>query len=606
VSINTLSLVVGPAGGIWAGTKEGISRFDGRGWAPYARSAYCTAAYCSEPKWVFSIAVAPDGALWFPSAFGLQRFDGENWTDPWPFGDDVPRPIKAIAITPDGDFWLGGLDGAFHFDGHTLTHYTTADGLVDDAVESIVVAPDGALWFGTYRGASRFDGQTWTTVDRLAGKRVRDIAVAPDGALWFATDAGIYRYMPEAVAEAPPSSVFTPIPTRTPTITPTPTQTPTPTDTPTPSPTPTPLPAMFRPVTPVEDVLPGDFERLHASPDGALWLMTDQGVAKLLDNTWTVYLTDFTGTLAGIDASERAWVVSEDAGEISAWDGGSWTVYGADAGWTPIPLEEEWYGSVGWGQSDELGRFWLATSQDVRLFDGERWTVFTPEDMGMGEVGPEGQWATFALRISKSTGDVWVGECDWCGPGPFGGQGVRWFDGQAWRGTDSPVASGCATVIEEDSAGRIWLNVDEILWRYDPASGEWAEFAPPESPVEWERFGFAHAIALDPADEVWPMLVLCGASCYGNLVHYHLRDGVWTQIGEVIPYPEALQKLIFDADGTPWLFWDGIYRIAGDAPELAATLRVRSATVDGAGRVWFVAWHEGQDVLWTLDTETEN
>jgi ligand-binding sensor domain-containing protein len=283
VSINTLSLVVGPAGGIWAGTKEGISRFDGRGWAPYARSAYCTAAYCSEPKWVFSIAVAPDGALWFPSAFGLQRFDGENWTDPWPFGDDVPRPIKAIAITPDGDFWLGGLDGAFHFDGHTLTHYTTADGLVDDAVESIVVAPDGALWFGTYRGASRFDGQTWTTVDRLAGKRVRDIAVAPDGALWFATDAGIYRYMPEAVAEAPPSSVFTPIPTRTPTITPTPTQTPTPTDTPTPSPTPTPLPAMFRPVTPVEDVLPGDFERLHASPDGALWLMTDQGVARLLD-----------------------------------------------------------------------------------------------------------------------------------------------------------------------------------------------------------------------------------------------------------------------------------------------------------------------------------
>ncbi|MEA3339114.1 MAG: hypothetical protein U9R15_04025 [Chloroflexota bacterium] len=409
---------------------------------------------------------------------------------------------------------------------------------------------------------------------------------------------------------------FTPIPTRAPTITPTPTLAPT--FTPilrTPIPTPILESATvgpFRSVAAVDDVLPGNFERLHASADGALWLITDQGVAKLVDDTWTTYLTDFVGALAGIDAIGRIWVVSEDTTQIAAlrqaqgaaWDGDSWTAYGADAGWTPIPLKE-WYGDVGWGQSDELGRFWLATSQDVRLFDGERWTVFTPEDMGMGEVGPEEQWATFALRVSKSTGDVWVGECDWCGPGPFGGQGARWFDGQVWRGADSPVGSGCATVIEEDSAGRIWLGVDEILWRYDPASGEWAEFAPPESPVEWERFGFAHAIALDPADDPWPMLVLCsGASCYGNLVHYHLRDGVWTQIGEVIPYPEALQKLLFDADGTPWLFWGGIYRIAGGAPELAATLYVRSAAVDGAGRVWFVAYYQGRDVLWTLDTET--
>lgn len=89
----------------------------------------------------------------------------------------------------------------------------------------------------------------------------------------------------------------------------------------------------------IKEILSGTFERLQASPDGGLWLITDQGVAKLLDTTWTVYLSDFTGTLVGIDAAGRVWVVSEDTGEISAWDGTSWTAYGTDAGWLLIALE---------------------------------------------------------------------------------------------------------------------------------------------------------------------------------------------------------------------------------------------------------------------------
>jgi len=418
-------------------------------------------------------------------------------------------------------------------------------------------------------------------------------------------------------AEPTLALTFTPIPTRIPTITPpptlastftpTPTCTPIPTQTPTPTDAPTPLPAMFRPVVPVDDVLPGDFERLHVAPDGGLWLITDQGVAKLVGDTWTIYLTDLTGTLAGIDASERIWIVSEDASEITAQDGGSWTAYGADAGWTPIPLEDEWSWHVGWGQSDELGRFWLATSQDVRLFDGERWTVFTPEDMGMGEVGPEEQWATFALRVSKSTGDVWVGECDWCGPGPFGGQGARWFDGQVWRGAGSPVGSGCATAIEEDGLGRMWVGLEDNLWRYDPVSGSWTQFTPPESPVAWTRFGFVNDVALDPADDPWPAMVLCGASCYGKIVLYHVHEEGWTQVGEVAEFYGAHQRLVFDGTGTPWLFWgEDIYRIAGDTSEWVISLYAQSIVVDATGRVWFVAWYEGRDVLWTLDTEAED
>ncbi len=426
--------------------------------------------------------------------------------------------------------------------------------------------------------------------------------------------------VPTAMPAAPTIPTWTNTPTPTETLTPSPTSTtrpantatatPRPTFTPTPAPTltPTPLPDLFRPVTPIDDVLPGDFERLHAAPDGALWLMSDQGVAWLVDDAWSIYLTGFAGELVGIDA-ERIWVVSEDASEISAWDGVSWTDYAADAGWLPIPLHDEGYRDMGWGQSDGAARFWLATSQDVRVFDGERWTVFTPEDMGMGEVGDEAQWATFALKVSQSTGDVWVGECDWCSPGPFGGQGARWFDGQVWHGADSPVASGCTTVIEEDSLGRIWLGVDEILWRYDPASGNWTQFTPPEPPIAWTRFGFAYAIVLDQSDDPWPAMVLCGASCYGKVVLYHIHDGVWTQIGEAQEFYGVLppHQLVTGAAGQLWLFWEGgIYRIAGNVAEPETNLYVQSVAVDATGQVWFVARDEGRDTLWAFDTGTEN
>jgi hypothetical protein len=399
-----------------------------------------------------------------------------------------------------------------------------------------------------------------------------------------------------------PSPTNTPFPPA-PTPTPRPTRTPHPTGTPkptlTPTLTPTPLPDIFRPVIPIDEESLGNSRELHTSPDGTLWLITEQSVARLLDDTWSVYLSDYAGHVAGIDATGRVWVISEDNSQISAWDGGSWTVYGAEEGWTP--LADTWYHYASGGQSDAMGRLWFGTSQDVRVFDGERWTVIPPEGMGMGP--PMNEWLGGEFKVSiLNSGAVWVLECDWGGPGPFGGRGARWFDGTTWHGADSPVASGCATVITEDDAGRVWMGVEENVWRYDPASGAWAKFAPPEPPIEG-RFGFLEHLAVDSSGDPWPMIVICGgASCYGKIALYHVHDGVWTQIGDVAEY-DIQWGPIFDADGTPWVFWDdgSVYRIVQDTPELMSSLYARSAVVDGSGRVWFLAWYDGRAWLWMLD-----
>jgi len=339
----------------------------------------------------------------------------------------------------------------------------------------------------------------------------------------------------------------------------------------------------------------------------------------LEETAWVVYLSDYTGEIAGIDASGRVWVVSEGGDRISAWDGDSWTAYGADAGWTPIT--DTWYwtavGDPGQryargGESDALGRLWFATSQDVRVFDGERWTVLTLQDMGMEPSLDDDPELGFGVTI-LSSGAVWVRECDWGGPGPIGGRGVRWFDGSTelttggstWHGADSPVASGCATAIAEDGDGRVWLGMEDTLWRHDPASGEWTKFAPPEPPIDWTRFGFVNYLTVDPSGDPWLMMVLCGASCYGKIVLYHVHDGAWTQIGKVVEFEVVPYSLVFTADAS-WLFWDRVvYRLKGDVPEPVADLYVQSVAVDTSGRVWFLAKHEDQDWLWALDPDAE-
>lgn len=401
--------------------------------------------------------------------------------------------------------------------------------------------------------------------------------------------------------EVIPGPTRSPMPasTATPTITPSPvfTQTPAATQ------TDTPVSGPFRKVVFVDEVLPGTVESLVATADGTLWLITDQGVARLVDTTWQVYLASFAGEIAGIDPEGRVWVVNEDASQISAWNGKEWAVYGVEAGWTPLP--GDFYRYVRGGRSDLQGEVWFATSQDVRVFQGNQWIVYTPNDMGMGSPVYEDLMAGFEVTVSKS-GVVWVAECDWGGPGPFGGRGIRWFEAGAWRGATSPVASGCATVITEDSHGNAWAGADTDLWRYEPASDTWIIFASPESPVAEMRFGFFDSLAVDSDGSMWLELVLCGgASCYGSSVLYHFQDELWTQVGEVGMYDSGFWGPLFDAAGTPWLYREGgIYRVRENTPELVSPLAARFGAVDQSGRVWLVAPYENRQALWVLDEKT--
>lgn len=389
-----------------------------------------------------------------------------------------------------------------------------------------------------------------------------------------------------------------------------------PTATPGPSPTPTAeerTTAPFERVTPIGDSLLGESIALRTLPDGSVWLHDGRTVARLdpEGDTLQVVLSYVEGALIGVDDFGQSWVVSGDTSEIASWDGGAWTVYDIEDGWTPVSLEATWWSPVRRGvHTGADGSLWLSTAEDVRVQRNGFWYAFTAEDMSMEAHDPDSGGRAYAIETTADGPLTWVGVCDYSGPGPVGGQGVRWFDVGQWQWSESPAPVGeeCVSAVVEDGAGRIWVGANDDIWRYDPASGQWAQFTLPEPLLFEHNFGHVLEITVDPAGDVWLLYQLCGgASCDGPAYLYRVRDGDWSVVAESDWWFAPMKKLVFDGAGTGWLFWDGaIYRLDGETLLPAAALDAQAITVDTDGQIWFVASEDEQRFLWTLPTESED
>ena len=406
---------------------------------------------------------------------------------------------------------------------------------------------------------------------------------------------------------SPTSTSTSPPPTSTPTAIPTPTHAPIPTHTPVIPPTPTPEPqpiGTFIPIPLAEDQPPGDIRDLRVADDGTLWVITREAVGSLRDGEWTTHQVP-SGILLGFDGFGRVWVVDERGETISAWDGEVWTNYGPDEGWAPTGrlFQEAGYGNISEGLvTDRDGSIWIATRDDVRVFDGQRWSIYGPQEVGfeqteeMIDMGVVPSLTDVAL---DRFGNVWVGDCAWMGPGPMG-HGARWFDGQAWHGQDSPeVGVGCVEDIEVDQAGRIWLGVDGGLYRHTPGEG-WISFPHPVVPASGNRrWGWLVDLELSAEGSVWVGMSPCGgASCdSGVFITFFVDDDGWTEVSDKGSFDFAL-----DESGNGWMcIADELYSVRLDQLELVFTEESFRCTVemDPSGRAWMGVL--GHPTLWLYD-----
>jgi len=139
-----------------------------------------------------SVAVTPDGAAWF--AFGdrsvttpgggLSRFDGQEWE--YFLGD---AEVNALAIAPDGSLWAGMDTGVVRFDGRDWQVVSECESFTDCGVLDIDFTADGAAWIANGYSVARLadpsgaagDGQSWTRFKKL----VDSLVAAPDGGVWM-------------------------------------------------------------------------------------------------------------------------------------------------------------------------------------------------------------------------------------------------------------------------------------------------------------------------------------------------------------------------------------------------------------------------------------
>ena len=207
----------------------------------------------------------------------------------------------------------------------------------------------------------------------------------------------------------------------------------------------------FEFVAALDELLPGSISAyFRPTSDGSIWMIAHQGIVRLSDSSWTVYLPKHEGHFVGMDTLGRAWsinptnmvmtgsclgpsgpcFINPDMDSISAWDGTKWTRYSSESGWTNFSVVPSPGPDFSMAELD--GQIWISTSVDVRVFDGSRWRVIKPEEIGLTP-----PYSLLTIQAFAGTKEIWVIGCKISGPGPNRSV-IYGYDGNQWENRSVP------------------------------------------------------------------------------------------------------------------------------------------------------------------------
>jgi diguanylate cyclase (GGDEF)-like protein/PAS domain S-box-containing protein len=184
------------SGQLWfASERQGVVRFDGRGWRNYDASD----GLCGNTVW--AIAEDREQNIWFGTyRGGVCRYSGDLFRH-LSTADGLPHPlIRWILEASTGELWIGSFGGLSKLVGGRITTLDSADGLAANEVLTIEEASDRSLWIGTIAGISHYDGRSFHNLgvnDGLPDPFIRVIEEDRHGTIWVGTNAGgLARYRP--------------------------------------------------------------------------------------------------------------------------------------------------------------------------------------------------------------------------------------------------------------------------------------------------------------------------------------------------------------------------------------------------------------------------
>src|SRR4029453_716027 len=140
---NVRTVLVDRNGTAWAGTANGLGRFDGGGWTAFSERNGLPGAS------IIALAGAPDGSLWFGmDGGGLGRVGPDGRLAFWSRRDGLARGVVlSLRFEGDGEtLWIGTNGGLSRLRHDRLDSWTTQQGLPSDNVAQVGEDAAGALW----------------------------------------------------------------------------------------------------------------------------------------------------------------------------------------------------------------------------------------------------------------------------------------------------------------------------------------------------------------------------------------------------------------------------------------------------------------------------
>jgi ligand-binding sensor domain-containing protein/signal transduction histidine kinase len=212
VGSDVVSICEDRSGNLWVGTYgHGLHRFD-RQTGKFKTYRHNPAdPHSLSNDIVMRLLVDHNGTLWAGTADGLNRFDAltERFTT-HKLEPQSSIPYLELIEDREGKMWIGTeSSGLRHFDPATgqLTVYqhnrNLPGTLSDDRVNSVHFDRSGTIWVGTQNGLDKLNPQTgqfsvFTQQDGLPGNAVGCILEDKNGNLWLSTNNGVARFNPQS------------------------------------------------------------------------------------------------------------------------------------------------------------------------------------------------------------------------------------------------------------------------------------------------------------------------------------------------------------------------------------------------------------------------
>jgi signal transduction histidine kinase/ligand-binding sensor domain-containing protein/CheY-like chemotaxis protein len=205
---NTVQMVIRTADGyIWAGTQDGLARFDGVGFTIFHKGNVAEIV----SSWVWDLYEDSKKNLWigtFGGGVTCMR-NGKFTTYTEKQGLSGGR-VSSICEDPDGSMWFGTVeDGVNRLKDGKFTIYTTAQGLASDRVWALYTDNKGKVWVGTDGGVSRLDREqdrfiSYTTKDGLSDNHVWELYEDRKGELLIGSEGGVDLFKDGKISAYPP------------------------------------------------------------------------------------------------------------------------------------------------------------------------------------------------------------------------------------------------------------------------------------------------------------------------------------------------------------------------------------------------------------------